>query len=254
MSFSDYLATTQVFTTQQMLDATGASPSARVALSRAVKSGKAHKVRSGLYISQAGKYQETKADPYLIAQTMRPDSVFVYHSALELHGLAHTMFFTVQFMTEDNQVRFDYDGIQYHSYPLRKTARSELLRAKAFGSASVTTREQTLVDCMAKIGAAGGLEEVLRSFAGLPYVDLDAVFDCLAAYSPSVAARVGWYRETNQERWSVPDHMLDLIEAMIPTQASYKLDTAYSHFVEYDSRWHVNLPVSTAEIETWLEA
>lgn len=253
MTFADYIAANPVFTTQEMLLATDTFPGAHVALSRAVKSGKVLKVRSGLYISQSGKYEDAKADPFMIAQTLRPDAVFVYHSALELHGLAHSLMYTVHFMTKGTPIKFNYDSIEYRSFPLRNRAQTETLSAKAFGTVTVTVREQTLVDCMARIGMAGGTEEVLRGFAGLPYVDLDTVLVSLALYPPSVAARIGWYLEANQSRWSVPDVILSTIESTIPKKASYKLDPASSRSESYSSRWHLSLPATADASRTWME-
>jgi len=136
---------------------------------------------------------------------------------------------------------------------LRKSAKTETLTAKAYGLATVTTREQTFVDCMARIGAANGTEEVLRSFAGLPYVNLDMIVECLAKYPPSVAARVGWYLEANQDRWSVPKEMLEKIELTIAQNASYKLDPGVARFESYNSRWRLSLPAAPEVLHAWME-
>jgi len=253
MQFADFVSQNQVFITQELLEATESSQSARVALSRAVRFGKVQKVRNGLYVSQAGKFQDAKADPYLIATTFRPDAVFAYHSALELHGLAHSVFGRVQFMTCKVAPVFSHEGIGFNSLSLRPAILTETLSARAFGSVIVTTREQTLVDCMAKVALAGGAEEVVRSFTGLPYVDISAILLCLKHYPPSVAARVGWYLEANQKRWVVPNNTLATIEGMTSSRASYKLDPTLKHFEEYSSRWRLSLPATQDVITTWME-
>jgi predicted transcriptional regulator of viral defense system len=253
MRFTDFITTNQVFTTTDLLSSTSNPSSARVALSRAVKSGRVLKVRTGLYVSQSGRFQDVKADPYLIARTFRPDAVYAYHSALDLHGLAHSISNLTQFMSHSQPTAFTFEGMSYKSLPAKPEALTETLTANAFGSVQVTTREQTLVDCMARIGSSGGAEEVLRSFAGLPYADVDSILLCLKNYPPVVAARIGWYLEANQERWSVPDEALATLEELIPKQASYKLDPTYKRFVSYSSRWNLNIPVSTDEIRDWLE-
>ena len=253
MQFVDFISNSQVFTTQELLETTEDSQSIRVALSRAVRSGRVQKVRTGLYVSQSGRFQGAKADPYLIATTFRPDAVFAYHSAAELHGLAHSVFSCVQFMTSKITPLFSYEGIEFNSLSQRPAILTEALSARAFGSATVTTREQTLVDCMAKVALAGGAEEVVRSFAGLPYADVDALLLCLKHYPPSVTARVGWYLEANQKRWAVPDEALVAIESMISSRASYKLDPTLKHFESYCARWRLSLPATQDVISTWME-
>jgi hypothetical protein len=76
---------------------------------------------------------------------------------------------------------------------------------------------------------------------------------CLKAYPSSVAARIGWYLEASQERWSVPDDVLVAIERALPLRASYKLDPTYKKFEDYVARWHLNLPVVAEEIREWME-
>jgi len=183
----------------------------------------------------------------------RPDAVFIYHSALVLQGLAHSVSNRIQFMTSDVSSVFFYSGIEFSCRLSRPNAQTEVLHARAYGSITVTTREQTLVDCMAKIGMAGGAEEVVRSFAGLPYADINNILLCLDQYPPSVASRIGWYLEANQERWAVPDKILIGIESMISEKASYKLDPTYKHFDAYSTRWRLNLPASEETIESWME-
>jgi len=253
MDFAEFVATNHVFTTQALLEAVGGSPSVSVALSRAAKSGKVVKVRTGLYVSQSGRFQGVQADPYLIAAVFRPDAVFAYHSALVLHGLAHSVSNQVMLTTGNVSPAFFYSGLEFKSLPLRPNAQTVTLYARAYGSVTATTREQTLVDCMAKIAIAGGAEEVIRSFAGLPYADADAILLCLDQYPPSVASRIGWYLEANQERWAVPREALEAIESMIPQKASYKLDPARKRFEAYSTRWRLSLPASKETISTWME-
>jgi len=126
MSFTEFIAQKQVFTTQELLDATGCSNSVRVALSRAVKTGKVEKVRPGLYVSQYGKFQDTQADPHRIAATLRPDAVFVFHSAIELHGLSHSASNHVQLMTSARLPEFTFKSVAFKSMPLR-ACRHELM-------------------------------------------------------------------------------------------------------------------------------
>ena len=251
MDFNKYIADNRAFTTFELLRAFNHSPSIPVALSRAVKAGKVTRVRQGLYVSQYGKFLGAKIDPYYLAQAFSPDAVFIYHSALKLHGIAHSIFNRVQFMTSEPGPLFFYEGLSYESFAFRDNAQRQAISGRSYASVVTTDREQTLVDCMANLKASGGAEEVIRSFAGLPYVDVDAILYCLTHYPAAVAARVGWYLELNQERWSVENRSLDTIEGWISKQASYKLDPAHSKFEAYNSRWRLNLPAPEETIRMW---
>jgi predicted transcriptional regulator of viral defense system len=253
MQFADFVSNNPVFTTSALLDAADNAPSAHVALSRAVKSGKVLKIRSGLYASQVGRFQGSNPDPFLVATTLCQDAVFAYHSALVLHGLAHSASSTVQFLCANPPTSFSFQGIAYKGMPARPDAATEVVSAKAYGTVRVTTREQTLVDCMARPRLAGGIEEVVRSFAGLPYADIGAIMDCLKACPPSVAARIGWYLEANQNRWHVPKDTLAAIKELLPRRASYKLDSTYKRFCSYSATWQLSLPAPDDEISSWME-
>jgi len=253
VNFSEYIAQKQVFTTKELLEATGHPESTHVALSRAVKNGKVEKIRSGLYISQHGRFQGTQADPYRIATVLRPDAVFVFHSAIELHGFSQSVSSYVQFMTSARVSEFTFNGVTFKSMSLRANPLTQTLYAHAYDSVVATTREQTLVDCMSKISAAGGTEETLRSLSSLLYVDIDSIFLCLDQCLPSVASRVGWFLEAQQERWSVSEDVLQAIEARIPVRASYKLDPKVRAFESYSTRWRLNLPADEETLKLWME-
>ena len=253
MNFAHFINENQAFTTQQMLSALRDAPSARVALSRAVKSGRVQKVRKGLYVSQSGRFIGVKAGPHHVVSTLCPDAVFVYHSALELHGLAHSAWRRVQFESSKGQASFDFDGVEYRGRSTRAAISVETLSAKAYGSVAVTTREQTLVDCLGQVALAGGSEEVLRSLSGLLYLDIDAVLACVGTMAVSVSARVGWYLSTNKERLSVPDYALATLAERVPANASYKFDPTLKRFESYDSKWRLNLPASAVSLREWME-
>jgi predicted transcriptional regulator of viral defense system len=253
MQFIDFISQNHVFTTTSMLETLGNTPSARVALSRAVNSGRVLKIRSGLYASQSGRFQGTNPDPHLVATTLRKDAVFVYHSALQLHGLAHSVFSHMHYMCADPPAEFCFQGTHFKGLTAIQNIATETLSSRTYQTVRVTTREQTFVDCLTRIGMSGGIEEVMRSFAGLPYADINAILLCLKYRPPSVAARCGWYLDANKERWAVSDDKLEAIERMLSQKASYKLDPVCRKSASYANKWHLNLPVSYDEMKNWME-
>ena len=252
MTFFEYIASTQVFTTESLLSAVGDTSSVRVALSRASSDGKVSKVRNGLYVSKTGRFTGEVADPYLIAQTFKPGTVFVYHSALELHGIAHSLSNRVQFTVSGRPISFSHAGAQFVGYSRLDDLDTQGVSSNSFGTAFVTTREQTFVDCLTSVNRAGGAEEVVRSLNAMLYVDVDTI--CVKASRLPVAAisRIGWLLEMNREHWEVTDEQLGVLACLIPKTASSHLDPDVKKSSAYSAGWHLNLPATEEEISTWM--
>lgn len=86
-------------------------------------------------------------------------------------------------------------------------------RGRALESVCVTTREQTVFDCLKHPEWAGGIEEVVRYLSALPYLDASKTAKLALTDSASMAARVGWLLEAKSEEWHVPPETLDLLRA-----------------------------------------
>lgn len=253
MRFSEYIATTQVFTTASLFEAVGDKPSVLVSLSRAAKDQKVFRVRRGLWVSNSGRFVGLPADPYLIARAFRFDAAFVYHSALALHGVAHSLSNRVQFMASGKAVSFEYDGVLFHSYPIRTGIDTQSLVARSYGAVRVTTREQTLIDCFLHVGKSGGAEEVVRSLNGFDYIDVAAIVAKAASLPVSAVCRIGWYLEHSQERLGIADAQVAELERLVPRSSSSHLDPAVRRSEGFSSRWRLNLPAPVDEISSWME-
>ena len=65
------------------------------------------------------------------------------------------------------------------------------MHGRAFGSVLVTTREQTLFDCLNHPEREGGIEEAVRSLSAVPHLDAERAAALALADSASMAARTG---------------------------------------------------------------
>jgi len=63
--------------------------------------GRIVRLRRGLYATVPPGVDPERApvDPYLVASRLTPDAVLAYHTALELHGYAHSVFAEFQYLT-----------------------------------------------------------------------------------------------------------------------------------------------------------
>lgn len=251
MKFSRYIATHHVFTIGALLAESDSENSARRQLKLALASGKAERVRRGLYVSHAGRFEGVGVDPFEVVAALDPGAVLSFHTALEALGVAHNIGFECRFRTSRAKARFSFDGVDYVPHPADGAVSSHKVRGSAFGTVLATTREQTIVDCLKHPEWSGGIEEAVRSLSALQYVDSAAVARLACADSASLAARVGWLLEARAERWRVPDGVIDLLLERCAGVTS-KLDKRSPESRGWSSRWRMTLPETEEEVRTWV--
>jgi len=112
-----------------------------------------------------------------------------------------------------------------HPVPLVRKKAAEL-GVRSIGYLHTTVRttgpERTLVDGFRQPRLVGGLKELVASamgFASLDFALLEAVLD---AYQLRILfAAVGWFLDTHQEAFFVPDALLARLEARRPASPQY---------------------------------
>lgn len=220
------------------------------------KAGYITQVKRGLYArcEKNGKVSP-KVDPFVVASKAAPDSVLSHHSALELHGLAQSVFFsTLTFLTLSSVKPFSFEGIDYK--PVRP--RPKVLNKKQHArwveyvlrgdtEVPVTSIERTLVDALDRPELVGGVEEAWESISGIPAIRFDDLVEYLRVLDrPVVAARVGFYLESRKEDLVVPETTLKRIDKLAPKSKVYftRNNKGASRFV---SRWNLVVPEALIE-------
>lgn len=211
MKPSDFLTRHPVFTRAEFERALGerGPRSPRTVTSHLVRwqrEGRIRKLKAGLYVGAAAPGLGSP-DPYAVAARMAPDAELAYHTALELHGHAQSVFSTLTFTTWSKVKPLAFAAHRFRPVrpraALRKPApqgRWSVRLERPGGPLLVTSLERTVVDCLDRPDLAGGLEEVWRSLAGVRALDLPvlmAYFERLAR--PLLAARLGYYLEGRAE-------------------------------------------------------
>ena len=252
MKFKDYIERTHVFTNPQLVEGCGLSgSSAKTMLRRAVEAGRIERVRRGLYVSKTGRFTGSGVDPFELVSTLDADAALSFHTALEAHGVAHNIGSTCQFRSAAVKGRFEYSGIAYVPFPFTEGLSVQRLRKGGGLRIAVTTREQTIVDCLNHPERCGGLEEALMSVSLLPYIDPDALLGLVARGSASLAARAGWLLEQKAGDWRIPDDVLGRLEEMAGG-GPHKLDKDSGRSQGWSRRWKLCLPVSGEEARKWV--
>jgi predicted transcriptional regulator of viral defense system len=252
MAIRNYLDTHQVFTAAEFAEAFPGSMTDVNLLARAARSGAVDRVRRGLYVSKTGQFGHAQADPFDVAAAAAEDAVFCFLSALQLHGVLHNVVNVTQFYSGRQLSRFEYAG---HAYQPRRRPKGSLdtqrLVMPSGRSYAVTTKEQTILDGLARPGVAGGVENLLRSVSGLVYLDPEKLVGLPA--SASTRAKLGWILDVKREEWRVSEALLAWLSKGVsggPYYFSSSREPKDSHWV---NRWRLYLPYPEQEMAAWLE-
>lgn len=256
MSVQSYLEEHHVFSLEEFRSELGEGRTPYNLLVRATKRGLVDRVMRGVYVSRTGRFSQTEPDPYLVAATVSTDVVMVYHSALELHGLAHSPTRRIQFSSSIATAPFIYRDFEFRRYKPQSLTTAEGVQSTTLvrrpeGVVRVTTRERTLVDCMSRMDLSGGLEEVSRSLAALPYVDASNVLAYLRGLgSPTAVARTGWLLEQRASEWYVSEDALDEMRSMLGKGPYYL--TRDNEAGRWVPAWRLYLPHDADDLERWV--
>jgi predicted transcriptional regulator of viral defense system len=252
MAVQEFINTHQVFNIDDLKQGHVLSATDSNLLSRATSKGKIDRVRRGLFVSKTGRYEGVAPDPFEIANASVDDAVFCYLSALQLHGVLHNIVFKTQFYTKHRLPSFSYNNHEFTPLHVRQDFELQSVLTKQGKRYSVTSREQTLIDCLNKTALAGGVENLLRSMGGFTYLDFDKLEKLVSNASQSTCARLGWLLESNKETWSVPDNALLNLHAKISKGPYCFHSSSEPKDSNWVSGWRLYLPHPEQEMVAWL--
>lgn len=235
--------------------------SIRKALFYYIKTGRMVNVRRGIYavVLPNESVEQVLVDPYLLTAKASTDSVLSYHTALELHGFAYSVFEQFTFLTTQKIKPFEFQGQRFQSVSFPLILKSG--KDKYFGTEKlvrqgmvirITTMARTFVDVLDRVELCGGWEEVVRSISNMAVLDVDAVIKyCLLLDNRILAAKVGYYLEQRQGVFSVSNDILQpLIEKKPSTPQS--LVTNEREGGQLIKKWNLILPLRVLK-KSWEE-
>lgn len=213
------------------------------------ESGRLVKVRRSLYavVPQGLESERYHVDRFLVGSRAWSDGVLGYHTALELHGYAHSSFERVFVICPEPRRGFEFGGTEFVPCAQPRSLLDE--GEGAFGviqqdrqglDIKVTTIERTIVDCLTRASRAGGWEEIARSIDGVPYVDLEELISYVELLdNGTTAAKVGFLLESKSKEWFVEEADIRRLAALAPSNPRYADQNRPSSFV---SRWNLMVP------------
>lgn len=233
MSLQDFFASHPVFNTEELVahKKNQSRWTRKSLLAHHRKQGRVLLVRRGLYaVVPSGNDPESyPIDPYLVTAKLADDAVLAYHTALEVHGKAHSTF-ERYFFQSNKPLRpstFRTCRFQCILFPkaLREKGQQQFateIVERAGLDIRVATLEKTLVDVLDRPELGGGWEEAWRSLESVEYFDLDMI----VAYAKllgnrTTAAKVGYYLQRHAEALMVEDRHISQLRQMRPAQPHY---------------------------------
>jgi predicted transcriptional regulator of viral defense system len=257
----DFFAAHPVFTRGEFA---AALADGRPALSRTVDShlgvylraGRIGRVKRGVFfaVRPGEAIANTPIDFLLVASRLAPDAVLGYHTALEAHGYARSVFERLFFLTQHKVKTVTFRGRAFvpvapprvlQRRRLSNTLTVELERRGL--PYRVTSLERTAVDVLDRPDLAGGLEEGWRSLSAIPLLDLRAVVDYVHLRDlATLAGKVGLFLERHKTHFSVPAHVLEELQSLRPRSPHYLDRSARGKLVP---TWNLIVPVALLEGE-----
>ncbi len=232
----DFFAGHPVFTRDEFATALGdgrrpVSGTVDSHLGAYLRAGRIGRVKRGVFIAaQPGEQvATTPVDFLLVASRLAPDAVLAYHTALEAHGYAQSVFERLFFLTQHKVKPVTFRGRAF--VPV---APPQVLQRKRLSNKSTvelerrgltfraTSVERTAVDVLDRPDLAGGLEEVWRSLSAIPLLDLRVVVEYVRLRElATLASKVGLFLERHREHFSVPARVLDELQSLRPRAPHY---------------------------------
>lgn len=225
------------------------------------RQGRVVNVRRGLYaVVPVGVSPESSSvDPFLLAARMTPDAVIAYHTALEFHGKAYSVFQRFYYLSNRASI-----PVRFRSFEFRCVSIPHVLQVKGnedFGvnesersglPVRVTSLERTLVDLLDRPDLSGSWEEIWRSLESVEFFDLDKVVEySLLLGNATTTAKVGFFLEQHREPLMVTDDHLKPLNDLRPRQPHY-LDRSKRKSGRLVSKWNLVVPGEVFE-RSWGE-
>jgi len=237
---AEFMAMNQVFTLDELAEHLGGEKRlAKYRIRYHLSQNRLKRLANGVYATvPVGAEAETfEPDVFLAAAAIRPDAVFAYHSALDLLGQGHSVWWTCTVCTDRPRapVALGRNTIKFLTRPpaVRKQDESVSARSEQVGgwtttisrggrALRVTVPERTLVDGFRRLSLVGGLDELVESMDGFATLRPEVLRDVLRAYdNKRLWAAVGWYLQRRLGGLFLDESVLEEFRANRPSSRVY---------------------------------
>jgi predicted transcriptional regulator of viral defense system len=266
MKFNDFLSQHAVFTVEELdrflSDRGSGKPNTRKSLLTYYRNqGRIILVRRGLYATVPAGADPTSSpvDPYLVAAKITADAVLAYHTSLEFHGRAYSVYRRLHYISASKSLPLSFQTYVFTRAPVPPPLRER--KKEMFGvtvhkrsgvEVRVTNFERTLVDILDRPNLTGNWEEIWRSLESIEYFDLDQVVEyALLLDNATTAAKVGFFLEQHKETLMADDAHLKPLRKLRPRQPHYLIRSKRKG-CQWVKNWNLLIPTEILN-KSWEE-
>ncbi len=230
---------------------TGNYETSRAIMSRLSRKGYVTRVHRGYYAGIPPEYINTnyEVDRYILAHKVgNHGGALAYHTALELHGVAHSYFNTVYYLRPKSLRGFDFQGIEYRYVKAEKLfGVSQLMREGI--QIPVTDRERTFLDCIRRPDYCGGLEESLKSLSTFHKIDVKVLEIHLEEFNEqSLMQKTGFVLTILKDELKVSEDYLAELRNRVKEKIYYLAPRPKSGAGRLIGEWNLIVPKNLSEV------
>ena len=231
------LAALRCFTRHDLILLTGSESAAQWWIRTYLAKGYIERVRRDLYAVISLETEQPVPSRFQIASRAAADACVSYHSAFEYYGYANQVFYEVYISVPSRIRPFKYDGINYQ--PVIYQGSCGVVETDT--GVCVTCPERTVIDCIADLSLAGGLEEFLRCLALIPSLEEGWLLKVLAMYRrEQLYQKAGYILEAYRDDLMLSDAFFTECEKRISASKTYLTDD-HRGFVLHE-KWKLYAP------------
>lgn len=202
-------------------------------------------VRHNLFVAMSMETKRAVANRYRIASNILCGNYVSHHTAFEYYGCANQVFYEVYVSGEGRFANFEYDDLTF----CYVAPRIELGVVQKEDGVCVTDIERTVLDSINDFEKIGGLEELLRCFALIPYVAEDKLLRYLEDYDKQVLyQKAGYILEHLKKQLRLSDSFFDICESKRKGSVRYLYHGLEHEPHIFDNRWKLVVPQNLMKI------
>jgi predicted transcriptional regulator of viral defense system len=204
------------------------------------------KIKQGVYVIVPPDMIEKKfiADKFLVAGKLKDEYYISHHSALELHGVAESVFNKVYITIKNYGQSLQYQNIKYDFVSTKYFFGIDEKRYKST-NLFVSDIEKTILDCIRRIKYSGGLEELIKSISSIPSINYDKLWVYLKKFDEGILYHKTGFIFESLEMHSVPIDFMNRIKKNISKKVYY-LDKNKASTL--NSKWRLMVPKNFVEM------
>jgi predicted transcriptional regulator of viral defense system len=211
------------------------------------------RIRRGLFasvpLSSRHSANSYLIDPYLIAGRINKNSILAYHTALDLHGVSHSLVNRIIFLSKEKIRPFTFQKTEFISLPFpiplirKKKNNIETITIDRQGlDIKVTSLERTIVDILDRPDYAGGWEEIWQSANHISILNVDKMIKyALLLENATTIAKLGFFLEQHKEQFNIDEKALLTLQKKKPNGIHY-LERSKRESGKYIKRWNLIVP------------